>query len=129
MINLGGKFMPMNPLFLAAMAGAGNFGGRRQDFMRYMIGGRNFGHAIPRANGGPVAAGSNYLVGERGPELFMAKGGAAGGGSVGNVIVNVTAGGAQAQGDTSQAKQLGQAIGVAVRQELIKQKRPGGLLA
>jgi hypothetical protein len=33
------------------------------------------------------------------------------------------------QGDGQQGKALGQAIGAAVQAELIKQKRPGGLLS
>ena len=87
-----------------------------------------------RANGGSVTAGQPYLVGERGPELFMPgrSGGiapAGGFGGVGNVVVNVDAGGSSVQGDPGQANQLGKAIGLAVQQELIKQKRPGGLLA
>jgi tape measure domain-containing protein len=45
------------------------------------------------------------------------------------VVVNVDAKGTSAQGDTGRANQLGEAIGAAVRQELLKQKRPGGLLA
>ena len=45
------------------------------------------------------------------------------------VIVNVDAQGTTVQGDTAGANRLGEAIGTAVRQELLKQKRPGGLLA
>ena len=86
-----------------------------------------------RANGGPVSGGRPYTVGERGPELFVP--GASGtiipneamGGT--NVVVNVDASGSSAQGDGQQAKQLGSAIGAAVQAELIKQKRPGGILA
>ena len=86
-----------------------------------------------RANGGSVSAGSSYLVGERGPELFVP--GASGnivpnnamGGS--NIVVNVDATGSSVQGNGDDSKRLGEAIGVAIRQELIKQKRPGGLLA
>ena len=52
-----------------------------------------------------------------------------GGKGVGNVVVNVDATGSSAEGDSQQANRLGEAIGVAVRQELIKQQRPGGLLA
>ena len=85
------------------------------------------------ANGGRPAVGKAALVGERGPELFVpdragtivpnhAMGGA-------NVVVNVDASGSSAQGDGQQAKALGQAIGAAVQAELIKQKRPGGLLS
>ena len=50
-------------------------------------------------------------------------------GSIGNVVVNVDASGSSAQGDQPNAKALGQAIGAAVQAELIKQKRPGGLLS
>ena len=87
-----------------------------------------------RANGGPVMGGGTYLVGERGPELFMPgrSGGIAPANSFGggvNVVVNVDATGSNVQGDQSQAKQLGGVISAAVQSELIKQKRPGGLLA
>ena len=94
--------------------------------------GPNFG--IPqRARGGAVAAGQPYMVGERGPELFVP--GAQGnivpnhgmGGS--NIVVNVDATGSSVEGNAEDSKRLGEAIGVAIRQELIKQKRPGGLLA
>lgn len=86
-----------------------------------------------RANGGPVSSGQPYLVGERGPEMFVpgAQGNivpnnAMGGGA--SVTVNVDASGSSVEGDGNQAAQLGKAIGIAVQQELIKQKRPGGLL-
>jgi hypothetical protein len=51
-----------------------------------------------------------------------------GGGGV-SVNVNVDASGSNVEGDGAQASQLGKVIGLAVQQELIKQKRPGGLLA
>ena len=86
-----------------------------------------------KALGGPVSRNQPYLVGERGPELFVpgAKGNivpnhAMGGGA--SVTVNVDASGSSVEGDGNQAAQLGKAIGIAVQQELIKQKRPGGLL-
>jgi lambda family phage tail tape measure protein len=86
-----------------------------------------------RAAGGPVASGTTYLVGERGPELFMpgrsgtiVPNGAMGGT---NVVVNVDAGGTSVEGDQAQAKQLGVAVSAAVQAELVKQQRPGGLLA
>jgi tape measure domain-containing protein len=86
-----------------------------------------------RASGGTVRGGTSYLVGERGPELFTPNrsGSIAPNGSMGGatVVVNVDASGTQAQGNNQNAKQLGQAIGAAVQAELIKQKRPGGLLA
>ena len=88
---------------------------------------------IFRANGGPVTGGRSYIVGERGPEVFTpgvsgsitpnhALGGA-------NVTVNVDASGSSVEGNADQASQLGKAIGIAVQAELVKQKRPGGLLA
>jgi hypothetical protein len=49
-------------------------------------------------------------------------------GGVGNVVVNVDATGSSVQGDQPDAEQLGRVIGQAVQAELIKQKRPGGLL-
>jgi len=103
-----------------------------------VAGGGIFSGAGPfqfRATGGPVSAGRPYLVGERGPEMFVPR--SAGsiypndvmgmGGS--NIVVNVDAGGSSVGGDPGQANMLGKAIGIAVQQELIKQKRPGGLLA
>lgn len=88
-----------------------------------------------RAMGGPVSAGTPYMVGERGPELFMPRQGgsiipnnALGGGST-NVVVNVDASGSNVQGDQGQSRQLGVAISAAVQAELVKQQRPGGLLA
>ena len=87
-----------------------------------------------RANGGSVTAGQPYLVGERGPELFMPgrSGGIAPTGSFGggaNIVVNVDASGSSVQGDSSQGKQLGSVIAAAVQAELVKQQRPGGILA
>jgi phage-related minor tail protein len=95
--------------------------------------GPNFG--IPqRAKGGPVSARSPYIVGERGPELFVP--GRSGtvipndkmGGSGINVSVNVDASGSKVEGDEQEGRQLGRVIAAAIQQELIKQKRPGGLL-
>ncbi len=86
-----------------------------------------------RANGGSVTAGQPYLVGERGPELFMPgrSGGIAPAGGFGsaNVVVNVDASGSNVQGNQPDAAALGRVVGAAVQAELIKQKRPGGLLA
>ena len=91
--------------------------------------------AVPkfRANGGGVGAGRPYIVGERGPELFVpgAQGNIVSNNAMGgaNVTVNVDASGSSVEGNADQASQLGKAIGIAVQQELVKQKRPGGLLA
>jgi tape measure domain-containing protein len=86
-----------------------------------------------RAQGGSVMAGQPYLVGERGPELFMpgrsggiARAGSFGGGT--NIVVNVDASGSSVQGNQPDAAALGRAVGAAVQAELVKQKRPGGLL-
>jgi lambda family phage tail tape measure protein len=53
------------------------------------------------------------------------------GGGGGNTTVNVSvdAKGSQVQGNSGQGEQLGRAISQAVQAELIKQRRPGGLLA
>jgi tape measure domain-containing protein len=50
-------------------------------------------------------------------------------GGAGNVVVNVDAKGTSVQGDSTRSNALGDAIGAAVRSELLKQRRPGGLLA
>jgi phage-related minor tail protein len=88
-----------------------------------------------RANGGPVSSGQTYMVGERGPELFVP--GRSGtivandkmGGGNTNVVVNVDAKGSSVEGDEQGANQLGRVISAAVQSELIKQQRPGGILA
>jgi TP901 family phage tail tape measure protein len=87
------------------------------------------------AKGGPVSSGQTYMVGERGPELFVpGRSGTIvandkmGGGST-NVIVNVDAKGSSVEGNEQGANQLGRVISAAVQSELIKQQRPGGILA
>ncbi|MAR22296.1 MAG: hypothetical protein CMA49_00565 [Euryarchaeota archaeon] len=101
------------------------------------------GSIVPYAKGGivsrptlfPMANGMG-LMGEAGPEAVMplrrhANGrlGVEASGGAGNVVVNVDARGTQVEGDNARSRQLGDAIGVAVREELIAQKRPGGLLS
>jgi tape measure domain-containing protein len=88
-----------------------------------------------RANGGSVMSGKSYLVGERGPELFTpSKSGmimpnnSLSGGST-NIVVNVDATGSSVEGDDQGGEELGKVLSVAIQSELIKQKRPGGLLA
>ena len=87
------------------------------------------------AAGGRPPVGKPSIVGERGPELFVPNtsgtiipNGKFGGGAT-NVVVNVDAKGTSASGDSGSAKQLGGLIGAAVQAELVKQQRPGGLLA
>jgi len=87
-----------------------------------------------RANGGPVSTGKSYMVGERGPEMFVPNTGGrivpnSDMGSSTNVVVNVDASGSSVEGDEEQGRELGRLISVAVQSELIQQKRPGGLLA
>lgn len=98
---------------------------------------------VPFAYGGivnkptlfPMANGMG-LMGEAGPEAIMplkrGRGGRLGveasGGGVGGIVVNVDASGSSVEGDEQEQKALGKAIGAAVQAELIKQKRPGGLL-
>ena len=90
---------------------------------------------LPRANGGPVKRGGSFLVGEKGPELFVPRKSGmiipndklAGGGST-NINVNVDATGSSVQSNEQQGKELGRVISAAIQSELIKQRRPGGLL-
>ena len=93
--------------------------------------GPNYGIS-QRALGGAVASGRPYMVGERGPELFVpgAQGNIVPNNAMGStsVVVNVDASGTEVQGNQGNADQLGRLIGQAVQAELIKQKRPGGLL-
>jgi hypothetical protein len=81
--------------------------------------------------------GSNLgIAGEAGPEAIMplkrGRGGrlgveAQGGGNT-NISISVDASGSSVEGQGEQARQLGQAISLAVQSELVKQKQPGGLL-
>ena len=100
-----------------------------------MTGGKGgfFSNVFGTAAGGPVSGGSPYIVGEKGPELFVPNssgnivpnhemGGA-------NVVVNVDASGSSVEGDAGQAEQLGSMLGAAVQAEIARQQRPGGLLA
>ena len=113
----------VNMALFGAMSGTGTGGGLLGSLFK------------PRALGGSVSAGSSYMVGERGPELFTPTHGgsitpnnALGGGGT-SITVNVDATGSSVQGDSTQAKQLGTAVSAAVQAEIVKQQRPGGLLA
>jgi tape measure domain-containing protein len=121
--NIANKLLDVavNLALFGAMSGTGTGGG--------LLGG-----LFKRAGGGSVTAGQGYLVGERGPELFMpgrsggiAPAGGFGGGA--NIVVNVDANGTSAGGDSSKAGQLGKVVAAAVQAELVKQRRPGGILA
>jgi lambda family phage tail tape measure protein len=98
---------------------------------------------VPYAYGGivskptlfPMANGAG-LMGEAGPEAIMplkrGRNGKLGviaqGGGVGNIVVNVDASGSSVEGNSQQSAELGRMLGAVVQAELIKQKRPGGLL-
>ena len=94
-----------------------------------------YGGVVSRPTLFPMKNGMG-LMGEAGAEAIMPlKRGsdgklgvtAQGGGS--NVVnVSVNASGTTAQGNTMKASQLGKMIGTAIEAELIKQKRPGGIL-
>ena len=88
---------------------------------------------FPFANGG---AGRLGLMGEAGPEAIIplrrgpgGRLGIEGGGGTTNVVVNVDAKGTSVRGDDGRGEQLGRVVSQAVQAELIKQRRPGGLLA
>lgn len=121
----GGLFSGAGPVSGASVFGAGQAGFNPLSF--------GAGVAL-RAMGGPVTAGQPYMVGERGPELFVPSGGGsivpngkAGGGGVA-VTVNVDAKSTSVEGSNQQAGQLGRVIAAAVQAELVNQKRRGGLL-
>ena len=92
---------------------------------------------VPYAKGGYIGRPTLSLMGEAGPEAVLplrrGRGGRLGvetsGGGVGSVVVNVDASGSSVQGNEPDANQLGKVIGQAVQAELIKQKRPGGILS
>ena len=93
-----------------------------------------YGGIINRPSLFPMKNGMG-LAGEAGAEAIMplqrgrnGKLGVQASGGVGNIVVNVDASGSNVEGDEAQGRQLGKMIGVAVQSELLKQKRPGGIL-
>ena len=98
---------------------------------------------IPYRNGGVVGSPTMFkyggsqlgIMGEAGPEAILplqrGKGGKLGvqsSGGVGNIVVNVDASGSSVQGDSAQSQEFGRALAAAIQSEMLKQKRPGGLL-
>ncbi len=88
------------------------------------------------ANGGRPPVGRPSIVGERGAELFVPDRAGTiipnhqlGGMGGTNIVVNVDASGSNVEGDEDEGRALGIALSAAIETELIKQKRPGGLLA
>jgi hypothetical protein len=144
--SLSGVLKQMASMFLRA--GIGNFAGADGKGGTGLLGLFADGGVmaknkiVPFASGGvvnkptifPMANGMG-LMGEAGPEAIMplrrganGKLGVESSGGASNVVVNVDASGSSVEGDGPNASQLGKAIGAAVQAELIKQKRPGGLL-
>ena len=85
---------------------------------------------------GSGGTGNFGLMGEAGAEAILPlKRGRSGNlgveasGGATNIVVNVDASGSSVQGDEADGKALGMALSAAIESELIKQKRPGGLLA
>ncbi len=97
---------------------------------------------VPFAKGGiidrptifPLAKGA-ALAGEAGHEAIIplkrGRGGRLGveGGGGTSIVVNVDASGTEVQGDEGEGRQLGQLIATVVQNEIVQQKRPGGLLS
>ena len=88
------------------------------------------------ASGGRPPVGRPSIVGERGAELFVPDRAGTiipnhelGGMGGTNIVVNVDASGSNVEGDEDEGRALGIALSAAIETELIKQKRPGGLLA
>ena len=85
---------------------------------------------------GAGGSGNFGLMGEAGAEAILPlKRGRSGNlgveasGGATNIVVNVDASGSSVEGDEADSKALGLALSAAIESELIKQKRPGGLLA
>ena len=145
--NIANKILDIavNMALFGAMSGTGTGGGLLGGLFKGAKGGVFAQNGIqPFARGGivnkptifPFANGTG-LMGEAGPEAIMPLrrgrdgnlGVMSSGGGTTNVVVNVDASGSKVEGDQSQAKALGNAISAAVQSELVRQKRPGGLLA
>ena len=95
-----------------------------------------YGGVVNRPTLFPMANGMG-LMGEAGAEAILplrrGSNGKLGvqstGGAVGNIVVNVDASGSSVEGNENEGRALGLALSTAIEAELIKQKRPGGLLA
>ena len=99
-----------------------------------MLGGF-FSKIFGKANGGQVSKKTPYVVGERGPELFVPSSSGKiisnnkmGGGGSTSIVVNVDASGSSVEGAEEESRELGNMLAAAIQTELVRQKRPGGLL-
>lgn len=97
--------------------GAGGLSGLLSNILGAAFG---LGGLPGRASGGPVAPGQAYLVGERGPEIFVPTmaGRVDAGGGVRDIriIVNVAGGGADAPRMAASGRQIARAVRRAVEQ-------------
>ncbi|MCE2910215.1 MAG: phage tail length tape measure family protein [Burkholderiaceae bacterium] len=139
------KMIARQAVFNAIKAAAGYFG--FADGGAFEAGRQAFasGGVVTRPTPFRFAAGGtmrNGLMGEAGPEAIMplrrtasgrlgveVAGGAGAGGTSVVVNVNVESGETTVQSEGARAAQLGRSIGAVVRQTIIQEQRPGGLLA
>jgi len=123
---------------VAAYAMGGTFA--KNNIIPYAKGGTFTNSVVSKPTLFKFAAGGTMqtgVMGEAGPEAIMPLsrgangklGVSSSGGGTTNVTVNVDASGSKAQGDSGKGEQLGRAVSQAVQDELLKQRRPGGLLA
>jgi len=115
------KALVLKPL-LGAIGGAmGGMGG--------VMGSLGKGLAGMRASGGPVARGSSYLVGEKGPELFTPRSSGAiiDANKTANLLAGPTATGGSGQGNVYQIDARGADVGAVSRLEraLFRMAGPG----
>jgi phage-related minor tail protein len=116
-------------LLQAGLSAIGN-SSPKGSFLNLLFGGT-------RAAGGPVSAGTSYLVGEKGPELFtpsssgnITPNNALGGNTVVNITINENGGSSSSsQGDKAkEALALGRMVESSVVAIITREKRPGGIL-
>ena len=115
---------------VAIQQAVSGIGGKIGGFLGKVFGGG-------KAAGGPVAANKSFVVGEKGPEIltmgssrgFITPNNQIGGSTTNIVNVSVDASGSAVSGNNQDAQALGNVIGAAIRAELIKEKRAGGLLS
>lgn len=107
---------------LGALFGGSGGGGKGSGLLNLATGVLSAALGLPgRATGGPVSAGRGYLVGERGPELFVPTGAGrieplSGGGARDiRITVNITGSGA---GDPQRLAMSGRRVAQAVRRAI-----------
>lgn len=118
-LKLTTRLLVLEPIAKSIKEIFGGSGGGIGDIFSSFLGSLGFGGA--RALGGPVSAGRAYLVGERGPELFVpgASGGIVPNGAMGGATININMP-AGSNVDRSTASQVAAAV---ARQLSIAQRR------